>query len=229
MKTVFNIVLTLCILALVVVCYRSIMNPIRFEEDKALRDQAVITRLLDIRKAQSEYRNLNKGHYTANFDTLIEFVKTARIPFIYKVGELTDKQLEDGLTDRKAIAIINKANKTGNFAEVKKFGLENFKRDTLWKTVIDTIQFSSNFNVDSIKFIPFGNGAQFEMATRNDTAKSGAPVFMYEVKAPYDVYLNGLDRQEIVNLKDVQAKLGRYQGLMIGSIETPNNGAGNWE
>ncbi len=229
MKTVFNIVLTLCVLALVFICYRSIMNPIKFDAEKASRDKAVITRLLDIRKAQAEYRNLNKGHYTASFDTLIEFVKTAKIPFIYKVGELTDKQLEDGLTDKKAIAIINKAQKTGNFTEVKKFGLENFKRDTLWKTVIDTIQFSTNFNVDSLRYIPFGNGTQFEMATRNDTAKSGAPIFMYEVKAPYDVYLNGLDKQEIINLKDVQVKLGKYSGLMIGSIETPNNGAGNWE
>ncbi len=229
MKTVFNIVLTLCILALVYVCFRSIMNPIEFDEMKSQRDQAVITRLLDIRKAQAEYRNLNKGHYTASFDTLIEFVKTAQIPFIYKVGELTDKQLEDGLTDKKAMAIINKAQKTGNYNDVKKYGLENFKRDTLWKVVIDTIQFSKSFNADSMRYIPYGNGAQFEMATRNDTAKSGAPIFMYEVKAPYDIYLNGLDKQEIINLKDIQSKLNKYSGLMIGSIENPNNGAGNWE
>ncbi len=229
MKTVFNIVLTLCILALVYVCFRSIMNPIEFEEMKSARDQAVITRLLDIRKAQAEYRNLNKGNYTASFDTLIDFVKTAKIPFIYKVGELTDKQLEDGMTEKKAMAIINKANQTGNFTDVKKNGLENFRRDTLWKTVIDTVQFSANFNVDSMRFIPYGNGSQFEMATRYDTLKSGAPTYMYEVKAPYDIYLNGLDKQEIVNLKDLQNKLGRYTGLMIGSIESPNNGAGNWE
>ena len=28
-----------------------------------------------------------------------------------KVGQLTDKQLEDGLTEKKAMAIINKAQK----------------------------------------------------------------------------------------------------------------------
>ena len=50
-----------------------------------------------------------------------------------------------------------------------------------------------------------------------------------EVKAPYDTYLNGLDKQEIANLKDLQTKLGKYCGLMVGSIESPNNGAGNWE
>mgnify|MGYP000649523063 CR=1 FL=1 len=34
---------------------------------------------------------------------------------------------------------------------------------------------------------------------------------------------------DVINLKDVQSKLGRYCGLMVGSIDTPNNGAGNWE
>jgi hypothetical protein len=67
------------------------------------------------------------------------------------------------------------------------------------------------------------------MATRNDTAKSGAPFCLLEVKAPYDVYLNGLDKQEIANLKDMQTKLNRYVGLKIGDLEVANNNAGNWE
>lgn len=228
MKTVFNIVLGLCALALIYICYASIMGPINFEDAKKNRERAVITRLIDIRKAQMEYRALHKGQYTASFDTLIQFVKTQKIPFIFKVGELTDKQLEDGMTDKKAMALINKAKKTNNWEEVKKVGLENFKRDTMWVAVTDTI-FPAGFNADSLRYVPFGNGAMFEMAIKNDTAKSGAPIFLFEAKTPYEVYLNGLDKQEISNLKDVQTKLGKYCGLMVGSIETPNNGAGNWE
>ena len=75
---------------------------------------------MDIRKAQQEYRNLNHQQYTASFDTLINFVKNQKLPFIYKEGELDDKQLEDGMTEKKAIAIINKAKKTGKYDEVKK-------------------------------------------------------------------------------------------------------------
>ena len=56
-----------------------------------------------------------------------------------KMGMLTDKQLEDGLTEKKAMAIIEKAKKTGRYDEVKKWGLENFKRDTMWVAVLDTI------------------------------------------------------------------------------------------
>ena len=228
MKTVFNVVLGLCALALVYICYASIMGPINFEKAKKQRDAAVIARLIDIRKAQLEYRTLHNQQYTNNFDSLIDFVKTQKLPFIFKQGELSDKQLEEGLTEKKAIAIINKAKKTGNYSEVQKQGLENFKRDTMWVAVLDTI-FPKGFIADSMRYVPYGTGAQFEMETRNDTAKSGAPFCLLEVRTPYEIYLNGLDAQEIANLKDVQTKLGKYCGLKIGDLETANNNAGNWE
>ena len=228
MKTVINLVLVVCAVVLIYICYASIMGPINFDKAKSVRDAAVIARLIDIRKAQAEYRNMNNQQYTDNFDTLIDFVNNGKLPFVFKQGELDDKQLEDGLTEKKAMAIIEKAKKTGNYRDVQKWGLENFRRDTMWVTVKDTI-FGKDYIADSLRYIPYGNGAQFEMAIRSDTAKSGAPFCLLEVKAPYDVYLNGLDKQEIINLKDVQSKLGRYSGLMIGSLENANNNAGNWE
>lgn len=228
MKTVLNIVLALCACALVYICYASIMGPINFDNEKQIRDKAVIARLMDIRKAQQEYRVLNKQQYTASFDTLIDFVKTQKIPFVMKEGVLTDKQLEDGLTEKKAMAIINRAKKTNRWDEVKKNGLEGFKRDTMWVAVIDTI-FPRGFNADSLRYVPFSDGKQYEMAALSDTTANGAPLNLLEVKTPYTVYLDGLDRQEILNLIDIQTKLNKYPGLMIGSLETPNNNAGNWE
>ena len=228
MKTVINIVLAACVIGLIYVCYGSIVGPINFDNTKKAREKQVIARLIDIRKAQLEYRNLHNGRYTASFDTLIDFVKTAKLPFVKKEGVLSDTQLEAGMTEKKAMAIINKAKKTGNWKEVEKEGLMNFKRDTLWVAVTDTI-YAPGFNADSLRYVPFGNGAQFEMAIKNDTAKSGAPFCLLEVKTPYETYLNGLDKQEIANMKDVQTKLGKYCGLMIGSLETANNNAGNWE
>lgn len=140
---------------------------------------------------------------------------------------MDDKQLEDGLTERR-LSTSSIRPKDGQLCRSQKWGLENFKRDTMWVAVLDTI-FPKGFNADSMRYVPFGNGAQFEMAIKNDTAKSGAPFCLLEVKTPYEVYLNGLDKQEIANLKDVQTKLGKYSGLMIGSLETANNNAGNWE
>ena len=228
MKTVINIVLAACAAALVYVCYGSIMGPINFDNTKKARESEIIARLIDIRKAQVEYRNTHQGVYTASFDTLIDFVKTAKLPFVKKEGALTDAQLESGITEKKAMALINKAKKTGNWKEVEKQGLMEFKRDTMWIAVLDTI-FPKGFNADSLRYVPFGNGAEFEMYSRQDTTKVGAPLNLFQAQTPYDVYMSDMDKQQLINLKDLQNKLGKYCGLKVGDIEQPNNNAGNWE
>lgn len=228
MKTVINLVLAACVVGLVYICYGSIMGPIQFDKEKAIREKAIIERLINIRKAQMEYRTMHKGAYTKSFDTLIAFVKTAKLPFVKKEGALTDAQLESGMTEKKAMEIINKAKKTNKWDEVKKEGLENFRRDTMWVAVMDTI-FPKGFNADSLAFVPYGNGAKFEMETRSDTTKSGAPLNLFQAQISYDVYLKGINDQELRNLKDLQGKLGKYLGLRVGDIEQPNNNAGNWE
>ncbi|MBQ4057258.1 MAG: hypothetical protein IJD32_09250 [Bacteroidaceae bacterium] len=228
MKTVINIVLAVCAAALVYVCYGSIMGPINFDNTRDAREKEVIARLIDIRKAQVEYRNTHQGVYTASFDTLIDFIKTAKLPFVKKEGALTDAQLEAGMTEKKAMALINKAKKTGNWKEVEKEGLMNFKRDTMWVSVLDTI-YPKGFNADSLRYVPFGNGKQFELASRQDTTKSGAPLNLFQAQTPYETYIGDLDKQQLINLKDVQSKLGKYCGLRVGDIEQPNNNAGNWE
>ena len=228
MKTVLNIVLAAIAVFLLYICYESVMGPVRFEEEKNIRDKAVQARLLDIRKAQAEYSNTHERQYTDNFDTLIYFVKNQKLPLVFKKGVLSDAQLESGLTEAKAMAIINKAKKTGKYDEVKKNGLENFSRDTTWVAVIDTI-FPKGFNADSLRYVPFGNGIQFQMDTLTQIARSGAPICLLEVKTPYEAYLGDLDKQEIINLKDQQQQLNKYCGLKIGDLETANNNAGNWE
>ena len=228
MKTVLNIVLAAIAVFLLYICYESVMGPVRFEEEKNIRDKAVQARLLDIRKAQAEYSNTHDRQYTDNFDSLIYFVKNQKLPLVFKKGVLSDAQLENGLTEAKAMAIINKAKKTGKYDEVKKNGLENFSRDTTWVAVIDTI-FPKGFNADSLRYVPFGNGVQFQMDTLPQVARSGAPICLLEVKTPYEAYLGDLDKQEIINLKDQQAQLNKYCGLKIGDLETANNNAGNWE
>ena len=228
MKTVFNILLALCAVALVYICYGSIVGPINFENTQKAREKEVIARLIDIRKAQVEFRNTHEGKYTASFDTLIDFVKTAKLPFVKKEGSLTDAQLEAGMTEKKAMKLIEKAKKTGNWKEVEKEGLMNFKRDTMWVSVLDTI-FPEGFNPDSLKYVPFGNGQVFEMVTRSDTTKSGAPLNLFQAQTPYETYMGDLDKQQLINLKDLQTKLGKYCGLRVGDIESPNNNAGNWE
>lgn len=228
MKKVLNLLLAVTIIGLGYICYRSIMGPIEFAEERSFREKAIIARLIDIRTAQVEYRNITKAGYSDNLDSLIEFVKTAQMPIVLKEGELDDAQLERGLTEKKAMEIIAKAQKTNNWKEVEKEGLKNFRRDTSWIALLDTL-YPKGYEIDSLVFVPFGNGTKFEVATSVDTTKAGSPQYLFEVRTPYEVYLTGVNDQELKNLISDMKKMGRYCGLKVGDVEMPNNNAGNWE
>ena len=228
MKKGLNLLLLVTIAGLAYICYRSIMGPIEFGDERELREKAIIARLIDIRTAQVEYRNITKAGYSDNLDSLIEFVKTAQMPIVLKEGELDDAQLERGLTEKKAMEIIAKAQKTNNWKEVEKEGLKNFRRDTSWIALLDTL-YPQGYQIDSLAFVPFGNGAKFEVATSVDTTKAGSPQYLFEARTPYEVYLTGVNDQELKNLISDMKKMGRYCGLKVGDVEMPNNNAGNWE
>lgn len=223
-----NLLLLVAVCGLTFICYRSIMDPIEFEEERDLREKQIIARLIDIKKAQLEYRSGNKGAYTDNFDTLITFIKTAKMPVVFKVGELNDEQLERGLTEQKALDMIAKAQKTNKWGDVDKEGLRNFRRDTTWVSVLDSV-FGKNYAIDSIRYVPFGGGEQFIMATSCDTTKAGAPQWLFEARTPFETYLTGINDQEMKNLIIKEKKLNRYCGLKVGDVEKANNNAGNWE
>lgn len=65
-----NIILTICVLALAVLCYLSVSAPIRFGREQAQREESVKHRLLQIRSAEERYRKTT-GLYTESFDTLV--------------------------------------------------------------------------------------------------------------------------------------------------------------
>lgn len=65
-----NIILTVCVLALAVLCYLSVSAPIRFQHEQAQREESVKHRLLQIRSAEERYRKAT-GLYTESFDTLV--------------------------------------------------------------------------------------------------------------------------------------------------------------
>ena len=91
-------------------------------------EAAVKARLIQIKDAEEQYRQQHQGEFCDTLDVLINFIKTARIPHVTKVGELSDKQMESGLTESKAAAIVN----SGDAAAIAANGLQNFRRDTTW-------------------------------------------------------------------------------------------------
>ena len=208
MKVTLKILLAVAVVLLAYMCYRSIMGPIEFKDEKDRRENLIKARLIDIRKAQIEYKNIHKVH-AANFDELSKFLKDEKLPFLIKEGVLTDEQLEKGMTEKEAV----------------KKGL--IRRDTIWVTAVDTL-FGKGYNVDDLRNVP-GANVQFTMDTATLTSGSGYTVKVFQCGVQYDDYLGDLDKQLVYNLKDKAEKMNKYPGLRVGSVEEINNTAGNSE
>ncbi len=82
---------------------------------------------------------------------------------------------------------------------------------------------------DSLKAIPYSGGKPFELSARVKVLKSGHAAPLMECGARYEDYLGGMDSNTICNLTEEANEQGRYPGLKIGNLNTPNNNAGNWE
>jgi len=228
MKVTLKVLLAAAIVVLAYLCYKSITGPIEFNDTKEARDKAIIARLMDIRKVQIEYKNVHKTH-AGSFDDLIKFLKEEKLPTVIKEGVLTDEQLEKGMTEKKAVAMVEKAEKTGNWSEVEKNGLKGFKRDTVWVLAKDTL-LGKDYDVESIRYVPDApQQVEFHMDTATLKSGSGYEIKVFVCEVPFDQYLNDLDPQLEFNLKDKAEKQGKYPGLRVGSLEEINNNAGNWE
>lgn len=252
MKATRTILICALSVAAVVMCYfcvTSVTTPIKFENTRAEREVKVIKHLVDLRTAEVEYHH-QKGVFTASADTLLMFLKTAPKKEVMKEGSLTDKQLEAGLTEHKAVKIMNEAKKKAlkkqqfetaeelyayiwaNDKDVINNGLAGFRRDTIELNMLQSL-YKGEYDettIDAIVEIPFSEGQRFEIEVNNDYKTSqGIRVPLFEARAPYESYLSDLNKQELVNLVDKEQKLEHYPGLKVGDIYAPNNNAGNWE
>ena len=258
MKKVINILLGLCIVALIYAVYDSIMGPIKFAKEKGIRDNAVIEKLMDIKAAQTEY-NYQHGGYCNNFDSLAEFIKTAQLPITKKIGELTDDQLENNWTENKVLTLYAKALTAEQEAaklKGRKAAQKKYEADTLWQraategfiilhedgtkeflfsretefvSLYDSIFKGKVIDPDSLRYVPYGNGAMFELSIESDTSATDVVSHSFQAQTSFESYLGpnsyggGLDRQELINLLEDCDDRGRYRGMRV------DNNSGNWE
>ncbi len=203
LKRISQILLVFVIIGLSYLLVESIMTPIRFQKEQKKRYAVVVQNLKDIRTAENAFKDVY-GRYTGSFDTLINFIETDSFPVLFKKGEIPEDMLGK-ITEAEAI----------------KKGL--IIRDTVRINVKDSI-FGADYIVDSIKYIPFSNGKMFWLGAGEVETGSKLKVKVFTAKAPSKYILQGLDKQQIINLNDGL----EYPGLKVGSLTEPNT-AGNWE
>lgn len=229
MKKVINGILAVCVLALLFICWRSIQDDQDFNAEVRNRESVVKARLLQIRSAEEAYKLQHEGTYCADWSVLIDFVKNGRLPIIMKQGVLSDAQMDKGLTEAKAAAIVN----SGDEKAIIENGLQDFRRDTVWVSLIDSLYKEDDFVADSLRYIPFSKGDTFELIACPNTTRSGTIIQVMECNAPDSSFLKGMGKMGnrlIYNRAEEADAKGAYPGLKIGDAGNNwNNNAGNWE
>lgn len=190
-RLIVRIVLTVIIIGLGYLVFESIMGPVRFQNEHDKRKEVVVNKLKDLRNIQLTYRSLNNA-YTADFDTLLDFLKNTRIPVVNIIPDPTDTTFTRTIND--TIDFIRAA-------------------DSLLKDV--------NYHVDSLPYIPFSAGKKFELeAGRID--RGGVMVNVFEARAHMNTYLANMNEQLLRNLVSSQEQIDRYPGLKVGSMTEPS-------
>ena len=223
-KVLTFLILPACIAGLTYALVSSVMEPVHFEKHKEYRKGIAVQRLKDIRDLQVAYKNVN-GKYTADVDSLIMFYNTGKMKVVMQIGSQDDSVAvanTKALKARKPKIKPEEMLKLYNEGKSLVFKIENevAVKDTLFSH-------REHFVVDSLAFIPF-SGDSIIMAS---TVKrvSGVNVPLFEASMPWKSLLKGLNNQLRINLDSQCEDQGKYKGLQVGSIESPNNNAGNWE
>ncbi len=231
-----------------------IQAPIDYEAKQTERFQTTVNQLIAIRTAQTAYKENNvtkivrpvydengkvkfnqrgdtlkqviyEHSFTPSFDTLINYINNGKLKVVRAIGTLTDEQLKVGLNEKKAIAMIKKAEKTGNWKEVDDAGLRGFSRDTTYVSVKDSLFKNLGYPIEDIRYTRVGKKVEFKMDTATVMTGSGVAVKVFQCYALYDDLLDGLDRQLTVNYKDKV----NDSCVRVGNLLEANNSAGNWD
>ncbi len=198
-KKIIQIVLTVLIIILAYLLFESIMGPVRYNKERNRRREIVINKLKDIRTAQINYKNVN-GEYADTWEKLIKFLKYGKLPMVKKISNLPDSLSE--ISEAEAI----------------KRGF--IKIDTLYVNALDSLFGKrANFSVDELPIIPFSGGEKFILKA-GEIEKGKVKVKVFEVTAPNEAFLKGLDEHMI--------KREEKSALIVGSM-TEASQDGNWE
>lgn len=134
---------------------------------------------------------------------------------IQRLKDIRESQLafkaENGYFTSSFDTLINFV-KNGQFTLIKQIGNVDdttavIIRDTSYVSIKDSLFKAANYYVDSLKFVPFGDGAIFDMKA-GEIEKGRVKVKVFEV-----IDTNPFDKNEI---------------LSVGSMTEATN-AGNWE
>lgn len=225
-KILTYVILPLIIALLAFLVYKSISKPVKFNSEQAAREKIAIQQMKDIRTLQNAYKSVY-AHYAPVMDSLVDFYNNGKMTIVMQIGSEDDST---AVLHTEAIKKQNKKITPEELFAMYQAGDKNILVSLPMPIAVKDTLFNDkpSFNPASLKTIPFSEGDTVIMRTIIKQV-SGVDVPLFEAQMPYWSLLKNMDHQLIVNLCAEREDVGRYAGLMVGSIDNPNNNAGNWE
>ena len=225
-KILIYLVFPVIIIGLVYAIVQSVMEPVNFNNDKEAREAVGIQRLKDIRDLQVAFKS-QYGRFSPTIDSLKDFYNNGKIKLVMQIGSQDDSLAVDHTAKlKRRNPRITPPQMYEMYINGDRQLVFQIERDTLVRQAMFLDR--PDFNIDSLAIVPFSGGDSIYMASAVKTV-SGVKVPLFEASMTYKSLLKGLDRQLIINLDAEREDTGRFPGLKVGSIDAPNNNAGNWE
>ncbi len=201
LKPVLSVVLWVVIVFFAYKIYNSIMEPIKFNNEKKERYAKVINNLKIIRDAELAYAEVNR-RFTANYNDLISFIDTAQF----------------AVTEVKNIVVTEQRGRITVDVEKRIVDTVGFE------PVINSFKGRDYKNMMNVP----GTDAKFELKTGTVEKVQGVQASVFEAKIDKAIILEGLNKDLIRQEKEALGGInvpGEY--IAVGSLEEVNSN-GNW-
>jgi len=177
MKIAIQAGLLVISLVLAYLIYDGIQTKIKFRKLAQSRNEVVQDKLMDIVKAQKEFKS-EKGKYANNFEELLYFLKSDSLTIVKAIGNVPDSLTEIEAVERGIVI-----------------------RDTL--LVPARTIFDEDYPIAELPNVPFSDDQKFKMQS-GVIEKNKVNVNVFEASTTLEHVYNGLrTKNESVDLADV--------------------------
>lgn len=206
-RLIIEIALVAVIVVLGVMVYRTIVTPMRFEDECNRRRDAVVEKLKTIRTLQEAYK-VTYNCYAGDLDSLV-------------------LKLKNGQTTMVKRDVLQKVPENMTEAEAIKQGY--IKIDTLRVNALEKLR--NEHKLDStltdedlmnLKYIPGTNHKEQFECEAGTIERSGMQVSVFEVRVHLRTLLKDLDKQMVENkIAEIERNAEKYAGWKIGDMNNP--------
>lgn len=220
-RTLIQIVLGVVILGLIFWLYRSMSNPVKFDNEFTKRRDACAEKLKAIRTLEEAYKN-TYGCYTGSFDTLFNRLMNEDSMSVVNKNINYDKLPKDEDFD------------LNNLSESEQIKAGYVSRVTAYVNPIEYLRENKKFTLTdeeilNLRYVPYPRDKKYDFTLQAGfIEKSGYQMPVFECLVEMKDLLQDLDHQMVINKLAELEQNHRFSGWKVGDM-TQTITDGNFE